>query len=410
MTTRPSENATLCLSVLLAVCGCDGDTRVDDISLTPIEEWVTQAEYEFGDVFDGDALFGLVVDVDVATDGSRVYVLDQTASEVSVWTPGGDLIRRFGREGEGPGDLWRPGEVRLLDDVLQVRDLRGFTTFSLEGEFVVRDVLPPFVSWRGFPIANEALLDDGSFLGVPTLPGMVTEGLTGDDPMHEIPFLRAGQRDGSWTLDTIAQMSIRNTTIVFPIAGNDFPRLLSQTWVYEDTCRADAVTESVVCARTQDMPPGVVEMVEVAAASGDTLWVRRFQLAPVPLGEQEVEADVERTAATIARGSGGDSVPSPSLKRRIRETLIVPEYWPAIRGIRLMANGDIWFRSPVENASHVWYTAPRGQTDGAIRRIVLPEQFNPRDVNDTHVWGERYDELGVRYVVGRRLVRSGGGR
>ena len=220
MTTRPRKNATLCLSVLLAVCGCVGDTRVDGVSLTPIEEWATHAEYEFGDVFEGDALFGLVVDVDVATDGSRVYVLDQTASEVSVWTPDGDLIRRFGREGEGPGDLWRPGEVRLLDDVLQVRDLRGFTTFSLEGEFVVRDVLPPSVSWRGFPIANEALLDDGSFLGVPTLPGMVTEGLTGDDPMHEIPFLRAGQRDGSWTLDTIAQMSIRNTTIVFPIAGN----------------------------------------------------------------------------------------------------------------------------------------------------------------------------------------------
>lgn len=39
-----------------------------------------------------------MVDVDVAPDGSRVYVLDETAAEISIWTPDGDLIRRFGRQ------------------------------------------------------------------------------------------------------------------------------------------------------------------------------------------------------------------------------------------------------------------------------------------------------------------------
>ena len=407
MIARPREKLTVWLSATVAICGCAGDTGDSGVALTPIEEWVTKAEYEFGDIFEGDALFGLVVDVDVVPDGSRVYVLDQTAAEISVWTPGGDLIRRFGRQGEGPGEFLRPGELRLLDNLLQVGDLRGFSTFSLEGEFVARNVLPPFVSWRGFPLAVEALLGDGGFLAKPTIPGMVAEGLTGDDPIQEIPFLHAAERNGSWALDTIALMSTRNTTIVLPIAGYDFPRLLTQTWVLEDACGADGVTESVVCARTQDMPPGVVEMVEVAVSSGDTLWMRRFQLAPVPLSEQEVEADVERTASIVARGLGGDSVPSPSLKRRIRETMIVPEYWPAVRGIRLMSNGEVWFVPLADGESNVWYTARRGETEGAIRRIVLPEQFNPRDVNDTHVWGERYDELGVRYVVGRRLVRSG---
>ena len=410
MIARLWAKRTVWLSATLAVCGCAGDTGDDGIALTPIEQWVTQAEYEFGDVFEGDALFGLVVDMDVAPDGSRVYVLDQTAAEISVWTPGGDLIRRFGRQGEGPGEFLRPGEVRVLDNLLQVGDLRGFSTFSLEGEFVARNVLPPFVSWRGFPLAVEALLGDGGFLAKPTIPGMVSEGLTGDDPIQEIPFLHAAQREGSWALDTVALVSTRNTTIVFPIAGNDFPRLLTQPWVREDACWADGVTESVVCARTQDMPPGIVEMVEVAVSSGDTLWMRRLQLAPIPLSEQEVEADVERTASVVARGLGGDSVPAASLKRRIRETLIVPEYWPAIRGIRLMPNGEVWFVPLAEGDSNVWYTARRGQAEGAIRRIVLPEQFNPRDVNETHVWGERYDELGVRYVVGRRLVRSEGGR
>lgn len=72
-------------------------------------------------------------------------------------------------------------------------------------------------------------------------------------------------------------------------------------------------------------------------------------------------------------------MPSPSLKRRIREALIVPDYWPAIRGIRLMSNGEVWFVPLAEDGSTVWYTARRGRTEGSIRRIVLPDQFNPRD-------------------------------
>lgn len=51
----------------------------------------------------------------------------------------------------------QPGELRLIDDLLQVGDLRGFNTFSLDGEFVVRNVLPPFVSWRLFPSVSRRL-------------------------------------------------------------------------------------------------------------------------------------------------------------------------------------------------------------------------------------------------------------
>lgn len=51
MIARPQEKLTLCLSVALAVCGCASDAEDDGIPLTSVEEWVTQAEYEFGDVF-----------------------------------------------------------------------------------------------------------------------------------------------------------------------------------------------------------------------------------------------------------------------------------------------------------------------------------------------------------------------
>ncbi|MDE2764060.1 MAG: hypothetical protein OXQ94_15950 [Gemmatimonadota bacterium] len=52
----------------------------------------------------------------------------------------------------------------------------------------------------------------------------------------------------------------------------------------------------------------------------------------------------------------------------------------------------------------VWYTIERGDTLTPPRRVLLPEPLKVHDANATHVWGVWEDELGVNYVVGRRLV------
>ena len=278
---------------LSALSTYTGNTADEAVTLTAVETWTTEAEYEFGDRFEGDALFGLIVDVALTPDGSRVYVLDYRAAEVTIWTTGGKLISRFGREGEGPGEFHDPGRFHLYDDSLVVREWRrGFTTFSLDGDFIGWHAIPPFVSWRGFSFSYESLLADGSFLVTPVVGGMISEGLTGDDPIHEIPWLRVARETGSWTLDSVALRSDRNTTIVFPGTGTTVATFFDQL-------------------------------------------------------------------------------------RRLKE-----------------------------GASHVWYAARRGDAEGPIRRIVLPEDFKPRYVDDTHIWGDRSDELGVTYVAGRRLVRA----
>ncbi|MDE2873690.1 MAG: 6-bladed beta-propeller [Gemmatimonadota bacterium] len=391
-------------TLLSALSACTGNVEDEAVTLTAVDAWTTEAEYEFGDRFDGDALFGLIVDVAVTPDGSRIYVLDSRATEVTIWTPKGNLIRRFGREGEGPGEFRNPGRFYLYDDSLVVREWRrGLTTFSLDGDFIGWHAIPPFVSWRGFSFSYESLLADGSFLVTPVVGGMISEGLTGDDPIHEIPWLRVAQETGSWSLDTVALRSDRNTTIVFPGTGTTVATFFDQPWVRKDACQGDGRVGSVVCARTQTMPPGVVDLVEVSVG-GDTVWTRRIQLEPLPIGDREYEEKVDWMASIVSRDHGGDSVASPLMRRRVREKLANPGFWPAIRGIRLMSNGEVWFRRLKEGASHVWYAARRGETEGPIRQIVLPENFKPRFVDDTHVWGDRSDELGVTYVAGRRLM------
>ena len=265
--------------------------------------------------------------------------------------------------------------------------------------------VPASLSWRGFRFRNEAMFEDGSFVVTPVVPSRIIVGSMGDDPVDVIPGLRVSPKGASWTLDTLALISFRNWLVPFKLAGDPTPARLRQEWVVPDSFRPDAPSGSVVLGRTQALPPGTLELIEIAK-TGDTVWTRRVRLPPVPVEDHEVEAVVNRRASIFASWSG-DSVPSPILRRRVRSALIVPEVWPVTYGIRLMRNGEIWFRPSRSPTPGVWYAVRRGETDGPIRRITLPESFYPRDVTDTHVWGERVDELGVQYIVGRRLIPAG---
>lgn len=179
------------------------------------------------------------------------------------------------------------------------------------------------------------------------------------------------------------------------------PVRLSQEWVVPDSFRPDAPGGGVVLGRTQELPPGTLELTQISI-TGETVWTPQIRLPPVPIEDHEVDAVVNRKASVFASWSG-DSVPSPILRQRVRGALIVPEAWPVTSGIRPMPNGEIWFRPARSPTPGIWYAVPRGETEGPIRRM-LPASFDPRDVTDTHVWGERVDELGVEYIVGRRLI------
>ncbi len=91
MTGVRTRNSWAIAALLLPACAGQGaDTP------TPFEDWTTEAEYEIDDQAQSDEFFGPFLDVRAAADGSRVYVLDLQASEVTIWTPDGALVRRLG--------------------------------------------------------------------------------------------------------------------------------------------------------------------------------------------------------------------------------------------------------------------------------------------------------------------------
>ena len=175
----------------------------------------------------------------------------------------------------------------------------------------------------------------------------------------------------------------------------------TQPWIRPDHYQMDPWNSSVVISRPLRTRPGVLELIEVSIA-GDTIWTLQVQLPPIPVTEDDVEAAVDDLALFFGADTSGLS---PMQRRAIRDAFIIPDHWPATYEIRLMSNGEIWFQPAGHENPGVWYAVRKGE-DGPIRRLVLPARFAPMDVNATHVWGIRRDELDVQYVAGLRLERS----
>jgi len=73
----------------------------------------------------------------IATDDEeRIYVLDYKASSVKIFGRNGDFIKKFGREGQGPGEFFIPSTIIITkESEIMVQNIFNLSFFSLEGEF-----------------------------------------------------------------------------------------------------------------------------------------------------------------------------------------------------------------------------------------------------------------------------------
>lgn len=118
----------------------------------------------------GDSLLAYVSMIAVSPHG-QVHVMDENPPRVFVYGESGQLIRRFGGEGDGPGEFRFAKAMGFLADTLWVSDaIRWRTTlFDASGTAVATIPVGGVVSSGVVP---SALLGDGSALGSP--PGVVT--------------------------------------------------------------------------------------------------------------------------------------------------------------------------------------------------------------------------------------------
>jgi len=383
----------LALALLLAACG-DRPSRSPDQP----NEWISEPAFQFGDAFEGDALFGFIPSVRVSPDGQRVFVLEPYEAQVSVWTAGGRRLFAVGGAGEGPGDFMLPYRIHLGDTWFYVRDQSRFTYFSYDGR-VLRTVPnpPTSVGYQGFPIRVHAHFADGSFVGFPTIPASVEMGVWGDDPITTLPLVRVRETSSGWKQDPLYWQNTRSETLL--VEGGGGYHFTAQPYSDSDIYWEDPGAGSVVVARRtgEHLAPGETELIEVSAP-GDTVWKRRVGFDPVRLTRPMVDAAIDDWRAVV------DESRLPT-REEVEKALHLPEYLPAVRTFHLTSSGHVWMQSHERRDTlRVWYSLERGDNESPPRRVLLPEGFELKDATDTHLWGVWKDELDINYVMGRRLV------
>jgi hypothetical protein len=168
-----------CLIILIG-CGPDKSARQSTIEeadgiivvknpIEPIYEediLVLEEEFTLGAEKDTDEyLFEVISDVTIDSD-YNIYVLDNKACMVRVFTENGTHLRDIGRRGQGPGEFEYPVEIQITsDNELFVAGFRYIIYFSREGNYkrrinVAFNDLSPKLNSQGNIIARTDILGE----------------------------------------------------------------------------------------------------------------------------------------------------------------------------------------------------------------------------------------------------------
>jgi len=126
------------MSVGLSACYSPddvGNLEAPDLDLLP--RLTLEEVSRIGSVDDPDFGFSRIGSVDVDRDGN-VWLFEWVAGELRVYSPNGDLLRRVGRRGDGPGEFsqYASPTLGLLGDTVWTFDTnsRRLTLFNRSGE------------------------------------------------------------------------------------------------------------------------------------------------------------------------------------------------------------------------------------------------------------------------------------
>ena len=82
---------------------------------SPVEIELAERWRLGGETDDEDEFFGVIMQI-AMDDAGNLYLLDSQLHQINVYSSGGEFIRAIGREGEGPGEFRRPGDMMFLPD------------------------------------------------------------------------------------------------------------------------------------------------------------------------------------------------------------------------------------------------------------------------------------------------------
>ncbi|HUF70843.1 MAG TPA: hypothetical protein VMM79_19495 [Longimicrobiales bacterium] len=396
--------SVLCGAIgILATIGCAGG-ETGEYTDVELPEWRIEEVARIGSLDDPDIGLTRVSRV-LFGPNDRVYISQSSEREIRIYEKSGTEVRRFGRNGEGPGEFRSLGAIGFTHDTLYVADmgLRRFSMFTPDGEYIE--------SFQWQSTADQAMV--GSVFTIPTPPQIVLDDGTGllqqgfgyrpgDVDVLAVPWLRI-DREGTMQ-DTIA---IQETDVsrgrmvseggpeiaMFPPIG-DAPlyQLMADRSGLVMVERPFATDGGRHTFRMRWVGP-----------AGDTLRVRDYDYAPVPLPQGEAERLIEQAVERYA--DSPIPIPRATIERTYGEPGFIPDFLPTVSRIRTGDDGSVWIqRETVGQETVAWNMIDtEGELLGTIR---LPATANIMAARGFLIAALEMDEFDVPYVVIYRVVRD----
>ncbi|MCK5131209.1 MAG: 6-bladed beta-propeller [Candidatus Sabulitectum sp.] len=185
----PSILFLLFITLIILISGCQGsesesirtnegpESIIAGLTLTRVDS----IGIELGD---SNYVFGSILDADFLPDG-RIVLLDVLKDKVSIFSPNGDFLTSFGREGSGPGEFMEPASITVLSDGgICVADFMRQKLIYFDADFCYEREI------SGFLIQSPSSIESGSDGSV---VGFQTHYFTEDDNFM------IGSRLAKWT-------------------------------------------------------------------------------------------------------------------------------------------------------------------------------------------------------------------
>ena len=331
---------------------------------------------------DGPHVFHRIAGVLYGQD--EIIVADGGSGQIRWFDRTGEHVATAGTTGEGPGEFRSLAWIgRGVDGEVIAWDprLRRVSTFR-NGEFRA-DVRPPFPEDRAFPVVH-GLLPDGALIAT---PGAVY--IPEDEPGVQRP------RMPIWVVPL--EEPVLDTVGIIPGQAVNLRPARNQAWIrtvvpFGPTTLVAPAGEHIVVGDNAQYelrylrPDGVVERVV------------RVSDEPRPVTEEDLAGELERRLEGMP--------PVEEIRAGIRamfEETPAAESMPAFVTLLGDRQGNVWVRR-TEQAGEWDIFDKAGRL---VARAELPADFMVAEVAGNLLVGVEKDELGVEYVVVRRISKGG---
>jgi hypothetical protein len=335
------------------------------------------------DAADGQDLFRVAGALRLA-DG-RFVVADGGSAELRFFDASGTLVKRAGRDGEGPGEFRMPSWLaNPVPDSIFVFDraLVRVSVFDTAGVFV-----------RAFPFGDPGygatligLLPDGSFLGRPVVNLRAGANEAFPQGRQQPDILIARFNAGGSLVDTVGLFPGPERFIDVQQSGSTITSISVTTPLFGRTPDYEIIGDDLY-AGDQAAPE-----IRVYGMDGALRRILRTGVATERVTESIREAKADRMTEGLQPEARADA--RAGLLAATTSEGTVPPYGEMI----VSRTGELWvadYDDGVRPRGRWTVYAPDGR---ALARVALPARFVPFDIGADWILGREPDELDIEHV------------